>query len=116
MLKKSLLTVAAVTVLGAGIFGSGSVFAQTTTDTQNPMNSLVQKIASKFNLNQSDVQAVFDQAHQERESEMKANFASQLSQLVTDGKITEAQKQLISNKRAELDSQREANRESMQNL
>lgn len=116
MNKKSLLTITAVTILGAGVLGSSSVFAQTTTNTQNPMSSLVQKIATKFNLNQSDVQAVFDEVHAKRDAQRKAQVESQLTQWVTEGKITEAQKQLILQKRQELQAEREANRTTMQNL
>lgn len=116
MLKKSLLSIAAVTVLGAGALGSSIAYAQTTTDTQNPMSSLVQKIATKFNLNQSDVQAVFDASRQERQTQMKAKVESQLTQWVTEGKITEAQKQLILQKQQELQATRQSNRTNMQSL
>lgn len=116
MNKKTLATFAVVTVLGFGVLGASSVSAQSTTNTQNPMSPLVQKIAEKFGLNQSDVQAVFDEVRKEKPAKMQANSEAQLSQLVTEGKITEAQKQLILQKRAELDAQRKANKESMQNL
>lgn len=116
MNKKTLSAFAVVTVLGLGVLGASGVSAQNATNTQNPMTSLAQKIAERFNLNQSDVQAVFDEARKEKPAKMQANSEAQLSQLVTEGKITEEQKQLILQKRAELDAQRKANKESMQNL
>ena len=47
---------------------------------------------------------------------MQANYDAYLSQLVKDGKLTEAQKQLIVTKRAELDSARKTQFESSKNL
>lgn len=110
-------TVAAVSVLGAGILTASTAFAQQSDSSmQNPMNSLVEKIATKFNLNQDEVQAVFDEAHKERHGEMKAKFEEQLSTYVSEGKITEEQKQLILQKREEMDAEREANKDQFQNL
>lgn len=114
MNKKSLLTIAAVTVLGAGALSATSAFAQTNNAGQDQMSSLVEKIASKFNLNQDDVQAVFDEAHEERETQMKATFEAQLTQAVTDGEIISEQKQLILDKRAEMEADREANHDSFE--
>ena len=51
----------------------------------------------KFNLNVSDVQQVFQDTRTQQQND-------RLSQLVTDGKITEAQKQLIIDKRTEIES------------
>jgi len=116
MKKKTIITLAIVTVMGLGLLGSSSAFAQSKMDGQDHMSSLAQKIAEKFGLNQVDVQAVFDEEHETRKAGMKANFEDQLSQYVTDGKITEAQKQLILQKRSELDTAREAKRESSKNL
>jgi hypothetical protein len=61
-------------------------------------NSLVAAIASKFNLNQADVQAVFDEERSKHEAEMKAQMEAKVTQAVTDGKITEAQKKAIQEK------------------
>lgn len=116
MNKKIILSASALAVIGAGLLSTTSTFAQSSTDTTNPMSSLVQKISEKFNLDQADVQAVFDQEHQERHAQMEGKFDAKLSQYVTDGKITEAQKQLIIQKRAELKANLETNRDSMQNM
>ncbi len=58
-------------------------------------NSMVAAIAQKFNLNQSDVQTVFDEQRSKHQAEMKSQMESKLTQAVADGKITEAQKQAI---------------------
>ncbi len=116
MFKKSLIAATVVTVLGVGTLGAGRVFAQTTNTSSNPTSSLVQKIAERFGLQQADVQAVFDQERQDRQAEMETKYETQLSQYVTDGKITEAQKQLILAKHKELQAQREARKDDFQTM
>ena len=101
-MNKLLLIILAVSLLGVGLLTSTTVLAQTTTDNQNQMSSLVSKLAEKFGLNQGEVQAVFDQERSQRHAQMETLFEQQLTQDVKDGKITEAQKQLIIAKRQEL--------------
>lgn len=79
-------------------------------------STLVQKIADKFHINTSDVQAVFDQERSERQAEMQVKFEERLTQLVKDGKITNAQKQLIIAKHKELQATRQANGSAWQNM
>jgi hypothetical protein len=103
MKKNIILTGLIITVLVLGIAGAGNTYAQTPSiSNENPMTSLVQKIAEKFGLKQADVQEVFDQVRKDRESQMQARYEAQLDTYVKEGKITEAQKQLIINKHKEL--------------
>ncbi len=111
MNKKIFLTGLTVAVLGAGVLTSTQVFAQTSGD---PMSSIVQKIADKFGLNKTDVQAVFDQDRADRKTAMEGKFESQLDQAVKDGKLTDAQKQLIISKRKELETTRQNQMQNMQ--
>ena len=113
MKKQLAITALVITIAGAGLFTSTKVFAQSTTGT-NPMSSMVQKIADKFGLNKNDVQAVFDQERTERQAEMQAKYETQLTQYVKDGKITEAQKQLILTKHKEIQANRTSEMQSMQ--
>lgn len=113
MKKQLAITALAITLAGAGLFTSGKVFAQST-PSSDPMSSIVQKIADKFGLNKSDVQAVFDQERTERQAEMEAKYETQLTQYVTEGKITEAQKQLIITKHKEMQANRQTERQTMQ--
>lgn len=113
MKRKVLVPVVAFVLVGAGLFGITNSYADTTPD-QYP--SIVQKLVSKFNLNESEVKAVFDEDRTERKTQMEKNFEEQLTQLVKDGKITEAQKQLILAKHKELSSQRQSEMEAMKNL
>lgn len=100
-----MLSALVLTVAGAALFGSVSVYAQTPT---GQSQSLVQKLAQKFGLKEADVQAVFDEDKNERHANMQARFEEQLNQAVKDGKINETQKQAIIKKMAELKAQKEA--------
>lgn len=77
--------------------GGASVYA-----VNNEYPSIVQKIAEKFSLPENEVAAVFEEEREERRAEMYANFESRLSDAVTDGKITEEQKQAILAKHEEI--------------
>ncbi len=114
MKTKILLPAIAIVLTGVAAFGSIGAFAQTTQT--DPHTSIIQKLVTKFGLKEDEVKAVFDEERTERQKEMQTRMAEKLTQAVTDGKITEAQKQLIIAKQAELEKQREANREAMQNL
>lgn len=83
---------AAVTIMA---IGAGSIaFAEN----GNTNETLVDKIASKFNVNKSEVQAVFDENHQEQRAERQANMSKTLQSAVDAGKITSEQKTLLENK------------------
>lgn len=114
MNKKILLTGLTVAILAGGVLTSTQVFAQTSQDRAGSMSLLVQKITDKFGLNKSDVQALFDQDRSDRQANMEIKFETSLSHDVKDGKITEAQKQLIISKRKELESTRQTQMQSMQ--
>lgn len=111
MNKKILLTGLTVAILVAGALTTTQVFAQTS---NYPISSIVQKITDKFGLNKSDVQAVFDQDRADKKTAMKGKSEAQLDQDVKDGKITEAQKQLIISKRKELETTRQNQMQNMQ--
>lgn len=90
-------------------------------DRPNYMQSLMDKLVSKFNLNQTDVESVFSEVRDEKHEYMESRMADRLTQAVEDGKLTEDQKQLIIQKHEELEASRpdwsadrEAMRETMQ--
>jgi hypothetical protein len=124
MNNKLFFTAATVALLGAGAISATSVWAQTNQAVpsmdavkfERPMTDLVDKVASRFNLNKADVQAVFDEARQEDMAKFHAAAEIQLTQLVTDGKLTEAQKQAIIAKRQELHAAHESHKETMADL
>lgn len=109
-LKKALLVTGAASTIGLSSM-VGVVSAQASTDTlkdNSAGQSLVDKIATKFNLNKDDVQKVFDQDREEHRQEMQQKLEDRLSKAVSDGKITEQQKTLILNKVQEMQSNKES--------
>lgn len=119
MKKLLIVAILAFIIIKSGLAIS-TVMAEGTTEGQNPMANLVERIANKFNLNQDEVQAVVDEAHEEQRTKMQTQrlteLTEKLDQLVTDGKITKAQKQLILTKHAELQAQHEDRKDEMANL
>ena len=111
-----MVTALVITLLGAGTVVTTQSFAQSTTNTDSPVTSLVKAIAQKFNLQESDVQAVFDSHRSEMETKRQENVDSKLSQMVTDGKITDAQKQLILAKLKELEANKQSNMEKFKSM
>ncbi len=89
----------------AGAVGIGSAFAD---DSQH--SSIAQKIADRFSLNVDDVNKVFEEQQAERQAEMKQKQEDQLNSLVSEGKITEEQKQLLINKFEEKRAENESNK------
>jgi membrane protein involved in colicin uptake len=116
MKKQLILTATVLTLVGASAFGATAAFAQGS----DPSSGLAQRIAEKFGLKQTDVQTVVDQyrteERAERQAEMQTKYEERLTQLVKDGKITEAQKQLILSKHAELQASREQEFTSFKNM
>jgi len=82
--------VAGIGLAGLGTFGIASA-ATDTSKSNDPQSSLVDKIASKFGLQKSDVQAVFDENRTERHQAMEQKAKDRLVQAVKDGKLTQAQ-------------------------
>lgn len=105
--KKRVLAGSAIIALGLVFAGAGvSKAANATAGAGNPMSSLVNAIATKFNLSTTDVQAVFDEQRAQMEKEHEQAFADRLKQAVADGKITQDQADKITAKKAELESLR----------
>ena len=107
--KKSLMVAAVITTLGSvGALGMQTANAAPDTST-DPMSSLVQKIADKFNVNSDDVQEVFDAQRTEMEATREQEMKDKLAQAVNGGKLTQDQANKITAKLAEM----KANRDSM---
>lgn len=112
-MKKSLIVAGTVSAIGlASLAGAG--FAYAASDQTNPQDGLVSAIASKFNLDKADVQKVFDEQHAAMDEEREREVKDELALLVKDGKLTQAQSDAITVKRAALHEQREAIRTSDQ--
>lgn len=116
MNKKTLFTVVAVSILSGGLVVASNAYAQTSSQTQDPMNTLVTKIADKFNVDKAEVQKVFDENHKEMQAKHEEKYVARLDQLVKDGTITAEQKTLLLNKHKELLSQMESNKDKFKDL
>lgn len=110
--SKKLLAGAVVAVGTAGAIGLGVVSAAP--DSSGPQG-LVDKIATKFNLDKGEVRAVFDEDAATHRVEMEQKFEGNLDRAVAEGKITEEQKAKIVAKRAEMRTQAEGDRGAFKN-
>jgi len=106
--KKILIPMAAVAVVGAGVYGVSQASADSNTNSNDPRASLIQKLADTFHLDKNQVQAVFDQNQNEQQTKREQNYENRLSQAVTDGKLTSAQKDAILTEHKQLQSELEA--------
>ncbi len=100
-----------LTIMGVTLLGTTVAYAQESGSNGNP--SIIQKIAQKFGLNEADVKSVFDQNRADKKAQMETKFEARLDQLVKDGKITDAQKQLIIAKRKEISGQTQTGRKGL---
>jgi hypothetical protein len=106
--NKTMLAAGVVTTIAAGsLLGVNAASA----DSANGESNIVDKIVSKFNLNKDEVQAVFDEAKEERQAERAAELSEDLQDKVDRGDITAEQKTLIEDKMAEVRAARETERE-----
>lgn len=88
----------------AGVVAAGSVSAHdSAVGTQ-----LIDKLASRFNLNKADVQKVFDETKAERVAEMEKNYEERLQTAVTNGSLTSTERDKILAKHKELEEFRQS--------
>lgn len=110
--KRIALPLTVIACSGIALFAATQVHAEDITGRNG--QAIVQKIAQKFGLKETDVQAVFDQNRQDRQKEHETAYEAKLSGYVKEGKITEAQKQLILAKHKELQTAHQQNMQNMQ--
>jgi uncharacterized membrane protein len=110
--KEIVVPVLTFVVAGGALFGVSTLYAQTNSKT-NPM---VTKIAQRFGLKESEVQAVFDEERQEQKKQLESHLDDRLSQAVKDRKITEVQKTAILSKIKELQEKKQTNIETWKNM
>lgn len=117
-LTKTIVAGTIMGTLGIGSLATASIVGaeSAANNSDNPQSSLIEKIASTFNIDKSKLQTIFDEDREARETAHEKEQAARLQTLVDNGTITSAQKTAIEKKVAELKSQRDANRDTMKNL
>ena len=117
-LAKTIVAGTIMGTIGVGSLATASIVGAETTSnsSSDPQSSLIDKIASTFNIDKSKLQTVFDEDREAREAAREKEQAAKLQTLVDNGTITSAQKTVIEKKIAELKSQREANCDTMKDL
>ena len=115
MFKKIFLPIFIVAVAVFAISGVNKTLAQNTAPADK---SLIQTIAEKFNLSPDEVQKTAEDFRTQKvdrmRTERKARLEKNLTEAVSEGKITEAQKQAILQKTDELVAKKEQERIEMQ--
>lgn len=114
-MKKKILLPSA---LGLSLI-SAIVFATSSAGAQSPLpgtQTIIQRIAQRFNLNQADVQKVFDEQKTEILNQKRSQLETRLNQAVADGKITQVQKQAILDKFGQMKSSMWADKKQLHNI
>ena len=101
-------------LLGATVFGVGAVKA----DEESNFHPMMQNLVERFGLNEDEVETFFDEQMEERHQMMQQNRQDRLGEAVSDGVITEDQKNALSGKWNEMheerSQERQEHREEMQ--
>jgi hypothetical protein len=100
---------AAASIIGTGLF-VGTALAATTNTATTRQDSLVTKLAAKFNVSKTDVQSVFDEQHAADEAAEAAKVSAALQAKVDAGTLTGDQKKLLETKFAEVEKAHEADK------
>lgn len=101
--KTAFITGISALALGLGVFGTSVVRASDEVKT-NSMSSLVSMIASKFGLNESQVQTVFDTHRQQMQQTRLDEMNTKIDAAITAGKLTAAQAASLKSKMKEVHS------------
>ncbi len=101
-MKKSKKVILPALLLGTIAITGVGVSSASADETENPRTSIIQRIAEKFNLNEDEVKTVFEEHKAERQEEMKQKHEEHLNKLVSEGKLTEDQKNALIAKREEM--------------
>jgi hypothetical protein len=79
-------------------------------------DNIISTLSQKLGVSEDKVQKAFDEIHNERHDKMETQYQNMLSQAVKDGKLSDAQMQLLISKHNELFNQKEANAEEFKNM
>jgi len=111
MNKKIIIPIMTLALFAAATYGS-KAFAYE----GGYHSDLIAEIAQRFNLNQAEVQSVFDEQRGEIRARHQEMFEQRLANAVESGQITEDQKQLIIERHEQMQEERASSLENWQNL
>lgn len=94
----------AVAAVVAALAGAATPLAGVVSAHPGAGDGLVERIATRFNLNQDEVQQVVDEVRSEHRAEHQARFEERLNEAVEDGTLTAEQKKLVEGKMTEMES------------
>ncbi len=110
MKNKTRYLVLGLLLLGMSVYGTGRVLAED----ESTYPPFVQTIAQKLGLDESQVEEAFDEIRAEHFAEMQEAREERLSEAVTDGIITEEQKNALIAKWEEMHAEHAAQRQDRQ--
>ena len=113
MKKQLIITASVLALLSLVAYGTTRAYAGSQWGGYPP---IIEKLVERFGLNEEDVKAVFDETREEHKAQMQSRLEERLDEAVASGDITADQKQLILAKHEELKAEREANKESFQDM
>lgn len=112
MNKKVILPVMAIGTLAlAGALWAGSMHAKAASANSD---TLIDKIAQKFNVPKDQVQTTFDEARTERQQARQTEQDAKLDQAVKDNVVTQEQRDQLVAKRNETRAARQQNKTEME--
>lgn len=107
--KRIILSIAVLTALSlAGFWGVSKIRAQE----EGGYHPLVQRLAERFGLNAAEVEETFNQMREERREGRQLQWEERLDQAVSDGQISQEQKEALLAKKAEMLAKRGEDRET----
>ncbi len=105
---------AIISIITLGMIISITGFSMNEVSADDNHQSIVAAIASKFNLNEDEVEAVIDAVREERQTQMRLDREERLNKAVSDGVISTGQKDALVEKFEEHQGERRENRDEMQ--
>ena len=112
MTKNKHVPVVVGVVIGLAALGAVAYGTQRIQAVGTDQSTMIQSLAQKLGLSEDKVDealtSVRTERQESRQQEMQQRFEESLTQAVTDGKITDAQKKLILDKHTELQKERES--------
>lgn len=108
---KLALPTAALAVAGGLFLTSQPALAANSSPERH--ETMAQELAERFGLNQTEVEAFFQEKRQAKQAERQAEFEQKLANLVANGSLTEAQQTAWLERHQQQQAARQANRDQM---